>query len=414
VIDAVPAPTRHVTRREWTDRLREAMPLIRSVFLLWLGIRAAYAVITYVANDLHLYTAQQGFAGGLLAWQRWDANWYMLISRLGYATRESVNFFPLHPMVTGALAWLLGDGSGPVWPHPDPLRLFAGMAVSNFGLLAGLLAIARLAQLEAEGEDADAGPRAARMVLAYPFAMAWTIAYSDGLFLGLAAATLLFCRRGYWYLAALTAGLAGLTRPVAVVLVLPLLWEFGRQHGWWRWPCAWPSLHPATLLRGALAVGAVPLAMGAYFGYVWWRFGDPFLIFHNLRGDWNHEFQPQWWTVVHGIHRALTLPNTSVLAIELALLAAFSLIVLVSVRRVAFTYTLWVVGLLFMATVLPIPQHIDLLWGTGRYISGAIPIYLIIGRWTAGRPWLDSMLFGSGMLVQGALTIALFQSRSVF
>jgi hypothetical protein len=389
--------------------------MLRTVFLLWLGTRAVYALVTWLADNLHLYTAKPGLYGGVLAWQRWDANWYVLISRLGYWAREAVNFFPLHPAITGAVAWLLGDGAGPIYPHADPLRTFISMAVSNVGLLLALCALTVLTRLESDPADRDAGARAARMMLAFPFAMAWTIGYADGLFVGLAACTLLLSRRGHWYAAALAALLAGLTRPVAVVLVLPLLWEFGQQHGWWRRPIALAALmRPATLLRGALAVGAVPVAMAGYFGFVWWRFGDPLLIFHNLRGDWDHVFHPQWWTIAHGVHRVLTIGDTSILAMELVLLAAMLLIVLITVRRTPFMYTLLVLGLLFMATLLPIPQKPDLIWGAGRYIAGALPIYMILARWTAGRPHLDSLLFGAGMMTQGILTIALFQGRSVF
>lgn len=154
--------------------------------------------------------------------------------------------------------------------------------------------------------------------------------------------------------------------------------------------------------------------MALYFGFIWWRFGDPLLIFHNLHGNWGHVFHFQWWTVAHGIHRVLTLPGTSILAVELVLLGAFLVVMLVSIRRIPIMYTLLVLSILVMATILPIPQKVDLLWGAGRYISAALPVYLIIARWTDGRPWLDSLLFGGGLMTQGVLTIALFQSRSIF
>lgn len=181
----VVAPGRR--RPHWREWLSHRAGLLGSVFLLWLGTRALYAMITWLADGLHLYSAPASLLGGVAAWQRWDANWYVLISRLGYWTSDAVNFFPLHPMLTGVIAWLLGDGSGPVYPHPDQLRTFVAIAVSNAGLLVGLLAFALLAQSESDSTDGDAGPRAARMMLAFPFAMAWTIGYADGVFVGLVA-----------------------------------------------------------------------------------------------------------------------------------------------------------------------------------------------------------------------------------
>ena len=387
--------------------------LARDVAVLWVATRIGFVAVTYLAMVLHLFHAQPAFSGLILSWRRWDAGWYEEISRQGYFTPQAFNFFPLYPKIWGAIAWVLGHGSGPVYPQPDRLRLLVGMALSNLGLLVGLYAIARLAEHDG-GAREDAGPRAVRIALAYPFALTWTIAYAEGFFLAFAGLTLLFARRGRWYPAALTAALAGLTRPVALILVLPLAWEYGRQHGWWaRVPRpSWGELRLAA--RGALVVGAAPAAIAAYFAYAYSRTGDFLLPLHNQFTYWQHVSMPQWTSIHIALHRILTMPRgTGILPLELGLLFLFGLITLARIRRLPFAYTLYMAGLLYLATSSPTPSQVDLFWGASRYLAGAIPVYLIVADWAAGRRWLEGAVLGAGFLLQGALTIALFQSQPI-
>jgi hypothetical protein len=393
------------------QKLVGALPWMRAVFLVWLATRIGYVLLTYLATVLHLYPAVPQFSGFILSWQRWDANWYVLISRTGYTTGQSTNFFPLYPMSIRAVAWLLGDGAGPIFPQPDKLRLIVGMALSNLGLLVGLYAIARLALHERGTGDGDAGVRAARITLAYPFAIAWTIAYAEGFFLAFAGLTLLFARRGRWYPAAVAAALAGLTRPLAVILVLPLAWEYGRQHGWWQ---RRPQVTPGGVLQGLVVVGSAPIAMAAYFGYGAWRFGQFLLPGRTQFTYWHHVAWPPWQTFGTALHRMVHLPATSnLLTTEVFLIGLFALITLVTIRRVPFAFTLYTVALLYLAIASPVPSQTDLIWGSSRYLAQAIPIYLIVAGWAARRPWLDTLVASVGFLVQGAVAVALFQGKPV-
>jgi hypothetical protein len=382
------------------------------VFLLWLATRFFYLLVTYVSFDLRLARVPPSLSTFLGLWSRYDVAWYLQIARYGYADPLMANFFPLFPMLIGGVSWLLGDGAGPIYfQRPDHLQMVVAMLISNVGLLVGLLALARLAHLERErDDDRDAGPRAALLMLAYPFALVWTIPYAEGVFVALAALTLLFARQGKWYWAATTAALCGLTRPVAAILVLPLVWEYGSQHGWWRWP---PRLHPADLARGAIVIGAVPLATAAFFGYLYLRFASLVVLFGNLSAHWGRVVQPYWRTFLEAGHRVTFARGTSVLAFELALMAAFAVIVVVSIRRVPLSYTLWVAGLIAMAAIAPTVTTVDLLWGSSRYLAGALPIFLILGHWTRERPWLGSLLVAGGFILQGTLTIALFQGSPI-
>jgi hypothetical protein len=344
------------------------------------------------------------------SWERWDTNWYLIISRIGYQVKPEGNFFPLYPSAIGGISWLLGDGSGPIWPQPDRLRTTVAIGLSNLGLLVGLYAVARLAELDAEKGDQRAGPRAAWIMLAYPFAMAWTAPLAEGFFLAFSALALLFARRGRWYAAALPAFLAGLTRPVAVILVAPLAWEYGRQQGWWGRRPSWPTLSGIRkVATGMVVVAAAPAGMCVYFAYLYRRFGDFLLPLHTQQ--LYHVALPPWQTARIVIHNLLRIRDNFLLPTESFLLVLFTGIVIVSIRRVPFAYTLYMAGLLYLVTAAPVTFVPDVLTGATRYLAGAIPVFLIVARWAGRRPWIETLVISTGIMLQGAITIAIFQYK---
>jgi hypothetical protein len=287
------------------------------------------------------------------------------------------------------------------------------MALSNLALLAALYGLARMA-LEERPSDADGGRNAVLAALSYPVALAWTVAYAESYFLALAVFTMLFARQRRWYAATATALLLGLTRPVAVIVVLPLLWEYGRQQGWWshpRWQ-GWRTI--PSVGRGLLAAAAAPLGTALYLGYCRWRFGDFLLPLHIQTANWYRLTRPQWWTFGEALRRVVLHNDTSnMLGLELGLLVVFSAIMLASIRRIPFAFTLYSAGLLFAATVSPVPSQGDLLWGVGRYLGEAFPVFLMVGWWGARYRWLLPSLSCAGFLLQGTLAVAWFQAQPV-
>jgi hypothetical protein len=405
-------PASRASRRETlANWLVRSLPLFQRVFLLWLGTRVAYLALTYMANALHLFQAGPQVPGGMIfSWERWDTNWYLIISRVGYQIKPEGNFFPLYPATIGWVSWLLGDGSGPIYPQPDRLRVLVAIGLSNLGLLAGLYAVARLAELDAEPGDDRAGTRAAWIMLAYPFAMAWTAPLAEGFFLAFTALALLFARKGRWYAAAVPALLAGLTRPVALILVAPLAWEYARQQGWWERLPPRPSLAGIrNVVLGAVVAGAAPAGMCIFFTYLYVRFGDFLLALHTQ--EKYHVAWPLWRTAGRVMHNLLTIPDTFLLPTESFLIVLFALIIVVSIRRIPFAYMLYMAGLLYLVTAAPVTFVPDVLVGATRYLAGAIPVFLIVARWAGRRPWLETLVISTGMMLQGAITIGIFQYK---
>ena len=384
---------------------------------MWLATRLAYVALTYLAVVLSA-PGRQSFPPDLLLqrWQRLDTKWYIMIAHYGYWTPTAATFardggqmptafFPLYPVLIAAMSHLLGDTQ----------RILSALLVANLGTLLAFVGVGLLAA----GEDwPEAGPRAVRVGLAYPLAFFLTAGYSDGLFFGLAAFTLFFARRGRWYPAMICALLAGLTRITALVLILPLAWEYVRQQGWlgqtfWRklrlrlWR-TWARLL-GSVGTGALVVAAAPLGLGIYMRYLAVTFHDPLTFVHAEQRGWYHVSLLPWQSFGMNLHNftsspAWSYPQAQQLVNTLPVVI-FALLTLVAARRMPMAFTLYMLGLLYVSIASPTVYvgNTNIFSSAGRFLIPAAPIYLVLARWTEKRPALHALVVDGGLLVQATL-----------
>jgi hypothetical protein len=92
-------------------------------------------------------------------------------------------------------------------------------------------------------------------------------------------------------------------------------------------------------------------------------------------------------------------------------LAICLIVVAVSIRRMPFAFTLFVLGLCYISVSAPVPRTPELIESTSRFLLAAAPVFLVIGRWTVTRPALSHLWVASGFLVQGGLLIFFFAGR---
>ncbi|MER6915282.1 hypothetical protein ABT354_26715 [Streptomyces sp. NPDC000594] len=191
----------------------------------------------------------------------WDASLYLSIATDGYPdtfsydgegrlTGNTLAFFPLYPLLTRLLHQNTGLDPGS-----------AAVAVSHLALAAALFAVHRL--LTGVYGERVAVIGVMLLAGAQPMALTFLMAYSEALFLALAAGTLLAAHRHAWLTAGSLALLAGLTRPAAfavtVALVVAVVLEIRRVGR--------PTWRPATAV--ALACAGTP----AYLLWVGNRLG---------------------------------------------------------------------------------------------------------------------------------------------
>ncbi len=376
---------------------------------LWLATRVAFVAITYFAAILPFHGPATGYVTVgprtlLDMWQRSDEIWYMNIAGWGYWKAQATAFFPLYPILIKLATFVVGNH----W-------LTASMLVANVGTLLAFIGLGLWAYDE-EGTQLAAW-RTIRVVAAYPLALFLFAGYSDGLFLGLVVFTFFFMRRGHWKWAALCAFLAGLTRPTGAALILPLFWEYGRQHGWWqreRWTQGqWRTSSTVRELGGAaVVVGAVPFAFALYMSFVWLKFHDPLMTFQAEQIYWHHTPMSPLATIRAVTRQFLQTPPWTYWKahqlLDIVPVALFGLLTLLTVRRIPVAYTLYMLALTYLVIASPITLgYPDLLMSAERYMLAAAPMFLLLGRWMGHRPWLDMLLMSTGFMLQGVLTVVL-------
>ena len=177
-------------------------------------VLGALETIRHIVSTRHFAVPLETHSG-LLAW---DASWYRDIARSGYdgVASEGLRFFPVFPLLGRAVAWLPGVTSG------------AGIVfVANASALALGFVLHRL--VLHERDDPDLARRAVWLVYLLPPAFVLVMGYAEATFITFAAVVLLGLRSRRWWLAAVFGFLAGLTRPVGVLLAVPAAVE-----GWQR------------------------------------------------------------------------------------------------------------------------------------------------------------------------------------
>ncbi len=388
--------------------------------MLWLSSRVALVFFTYFAvilNDptLRIGTLSRGVQtpGQLIdAWARWDAAGLLWVARYGYTDAFHTAWFPLYPLLTRAVGLVLGQAAKPVGPHISVGWAFSGLIVSNLAMLGAFVALALLTYRETGSRTA--AWLAPLVLAAYPFSFYLSAPYADGLFLALSLAALLAARQRWWALAAGAAYLAALTRNHAVLLVLPLLWEYGRQHGWWsaqHWRGRWSLGAELRRLPGFVGVGvAAPAGIATYMAYLWLTKGSPTLFAVAERQYWTRELSTPWWTLGTAFRRLLDQAPWSywqlLMATDLGLLLLMAVLTLLLARRLPFSFSLYMVGLLVLCVLLPPhgAEWPDVLAGTARYLALAFPVFLGVAQAIDRRPAAITLVLGTGLMVGAALT----------
>jgi hypothetical protein len=244
----------------WSDALR-------AVIVPFLISRAGVLIVGALAAVLIGYTPHPGEPS---AWRvdanpvrnllaRWDSFWYFDIASRGYhwngnpLDQQNVVFFPLLPLLMRGIGAAIGG-------HP----LVAGMLVS---LSAFLLALTYLWRWTADHVDADAATGAVWLLSAFPFALFFSVAYTESLFLLLFVAACYHAERRQCARSAVAGFLGGLVRPNGFLLCVPV--------GWIAWITNRDRRRPIGRLLAAAATIAPLVGVAVFCAYLWWRFGSP-------------------------------------------------------------------------------------------------------------------------------------------
>lgn len=296
-------------------------------------------------------TARLHDTGALLdVLARWDSNWFLQIAESGYTwPSASPAFFPLYPLLTGALGRVLAGHF-----------VVAGVFVSLAAGAAAFVLLHRLALVRL----GEAGAYRTVLFLAVaPMSLFLGVVYSESLFLALAIGCFLTAERGRLGWAATLAGLALLTRPQGAAL-LPALVVFA-----WQQPD-----------RGRRSTGVLAVPVGLFLAYplaLWAWVGHP-LAFLDAEDQWDRHV-----SLLGPLGGPVQAVGDGDL-VELAFAVAMTALAVLAWRRLGPAYGLYSLGVLGLAMAVP-SDRLGGLYSFPRLSLIAFPCFMALATVVTGR-----------------------------
>jgi hypothetical protein len=301
------------------------------------------------------------------AFARMDSEYYLAIAAFGYARNpdgslaQHVGFFPGYPAAVRGATHVFNAACGrPGAPLLDDPRvlLLAAFCVSNLALWCAAILLHRLSSRFFDERVAEGG---SHWLLCCPVAFFGSAYLAESLFLALSIAAIACAFKRRMVFAAILAAAAAFTRPVGVLLVVPLLL------------ISWQGRAEQRSFARDLVLFALVVPLGAVLVLALHRqsVGDPFAYF-AIQSEYGHGGFPDFGGVVDlfriGGKNSLELTRDAIQVAGL-LAAAVALSALVRARA-PWPLTIW--GVLLVTFVLLSGHLISL----PRYLFGTFPVFL--------------------------------------
>jgi hypothetical protein len=317
--------------------LRVALPA-------WLASRVVILAALLVSQALQGGTLQRAPSfephRGLFAW---DSGWYHDIATVGYGAlpHSALRFFPLLPILGRLLAYLgIGTSAG--------VLIVANVAALLYGA-----ALTWLVRVELGSERL--AKRTAWLVALSPGAVVYSLAYPEPITGAAAVAFFLALKRDRMWWAAAAGAVAGLSRPVGILLALVGVVDLLVKGRWSTWT------------RSLIPIAGPIVGTGAYLVYAWVRFGDPLLPYSvtkavALHGPGLSNPLTALTTIHYGGRFSVEFDVTLVLIVlALFVLSAFLLPV---------GYTLWSAAMIFLSVTSTTENSLP------RYLFAPFPVLI--------------------------------------
>lgn len=306
---------------------------------------------------------------------RWDTGWYLTIATDGYKYfpnaasdfQQNIAFFPAFPMTMRYLSVVLGRQ--PLW---------TGVGISILSFYLALTYFLRLARSLLK--DEDQAITAVTLLAAYPFAVFFSAAYTEGLFLLTLLGAVYHFHQNQLVRASLWGFVCGLTRPNGSLLSIVLglmavapMWDAMR----WR-PILPPPPGWRAIAQRTFAAASPGFGMLAFSAFIYRLTGNPFMwTIQNAAWGRNYRSLDSIVSDRYGFIANNGLYNyASTQTIDMF----YSLAVLLALAAVWPVYRRW--GLPFaifiLITILP-PMSAGGLLSMGRVTSILFPVFLWMG-----------------------------------
>jgi hypothetical protein len=415
---ACPRPSIHAMLAAWRDAVN-ARPHVAAAVRAFLYTRPVVFLVAYLAVvTIGFPPKPVGFTlsadplGNLPA--RFDAGWYGGIARHGYQwdrqfdRQRNIAFFPAMPMLMRPVGSFIGANT-PTMPGDKRLlrMLWAGVFVSLAAFAWALYYLSRLTDLIAGPAAAAAAPL---LLATYPFAVFFSVPYTESIFLLAAVGAFFHFHRGHWVRASIWGLIVGLSRPngalasiALAVLAIEQVVRLARSAP--DGPAAWTK--PLAVRMAAASMPGVGMLL--FTGYLYWLTGIWF-AWARMHGAWGRSWgtgplaQGWEWLTTEGvlaIVQGVPYDTMNSVAVIFALAATW-----IVFRRLGPAYVLFV-----LLNLVP-PVFAGGALSMGRVTSTLFPIFMALAatiRPTALPGW--AAVFG---ILQGLVTVLFFTWRELF
>jgi hypothetical protein len=321
----------------------------------------------------------------------WDGSWYLTIAESGYPQSTGQDLFP------GGNRWAFSPA------YPVLVRVvheLTGLSFTASGLvtsmMAGTLAMVAIWVLIAERLGRDAALLTVGMVSFFPAGYVLGMAYTESLFLLLAATCLRAVGHRQWILAGLLASAAYLTRPQGNVLLGVVI------------ACGFWTLVRERTLRPLWAVALAPVAPALWSWYQWVQTGTAFASV-EAQDQWGQRFV--WFSTPFRSLWRITTDRSAwssapdVTAAGGLVFAAISVVLAARYVR-SHPRVVPLEWLLYSAVMIMV--SFSPLWASSilRYQIGLFPLFAV--AWHTVPKWTTGTMIAAGGVFMGALAFSAF------
>ena len=319
-------------------------------------------------------------------WARWDTGWYLNIIQQGYKVRDitseqsNIVFFPLYPFLVRLVSYLI----------PSSLRtsgklLLIGILLSNLFFLIALILLYKL--VVGLFNNQTIARRSVWYLLLFPTSFFFSCFYTEATFLLLCVGVFYAASREKWVIASLLGCLLALSRPLGVLIVVPLAWMYIEKRNW-----------KFTKIRADAAwFILIPIGLFAFLIYAYSLTGDLFTPLHaqaawsknGITTPWQTLFDPTSLDYAYYITR-----------IDQSLTIIFIVLSLVSLKLLP-SASFGIYSLLLIL----LPTLTGNLISQSRYLVVVFPAFIVMalaGRWRIVNQVITIMSFGMQVLFVAA------------
>jgi Mannosyltransferase (PIG-V) len=371
------------------------------IAVIYLGSRGLLLLAAYLESTF----GHHNFLGELA---NWDGLWYRELANHGYPTypfqgQTTLGFFPLYPIAIWVLEplILLVFNHGQIWAST-----VAGAVISMIG---GYIASVLVYRMAVGWWGRESARRATILFILFPGSVVFSMVYSEGLLLPLAAGCMYALERRRWLLAGVLAGFGTAVQPGGLVLVLmcavAAVAELRRQG--WSLTRAWRAfVAPVLSVTG----------IGAFALFLWAWTGTPLASYEAQHHGWSEKTDAL--AIVHLTTKlagevSFTHFNEPTINLNLVvgLIGAILLLVMLVLmflarRQISVPAITWTLGTSFLALTSEfVPPN-------PRLLITAFPALMVVGHYVTGR-WFRLLVWANGTLlvVLSMLTFVGFSLR---